>query len=141
MFDLIPFNRRERRLWNLMDNDFSRMFRQFGSDRNMSTDIVDKGDYFELTAEMPGMAKENIQLDVSGDYLTISAEHKSENESEEKQYVCRERSYCQYKRSFNISDIKAKEIKASYKDGVLHVTLPKKEATPIEDTQFRLEIE
>lgn len=90
------------------------------------TDIVDKGGYYELKADMPGFEKQDIHLDVEGDQLTIHAEHSNHSEDQQNQYVRQERSYSSVARSFNIADIKADEITASYERGVLTLTLPKK---------------
>ena len=61
---------------------------------------MDKGDYFELRADMPGFKKEEIHIDVDGDRLTISAQHKEETEEEKGHYVRRERRTGSLTRSF-----------------------------------------
>ena len=91
------------------------------------TDIQDKGDHYLLEADLPGMKKEDIAIDIDGDNLTIKAERRNEHEEKDKSYVRCERSYGSYARSFDISGIKAEGIKASYNDGVLSLTLPKKD--------------
>ena len=91
------------------------------------TDISDKGDSYLLEADLPGFDKDSIHLDLNEDILTISAERHSEHEDEDKRgnYVCCERSYGQYQRSFDVSGIDKDNIKAKYADGVLSLTLPK----------------
>ena len=128
MFDLTPFDRNERKLMNLFDR-FDRDF--FGNfDQSLAafrTDIVDKGDHYELEADLPGFAKEDIHIDVDGDCLTIHAEHNEESETKEKKnFVRRERHYGSYARSFQISDVECSAIKASYKNGVLKLQMPKR---------------
>lgn len=131
MFELFPFNNRQRDLFNFFDNadrDF------FGGIPNsisaFRTDIIDKEDKYILQAELPGFSKEEININVEGDYLTISAEHKSEVEESKDNYVRKERHYGSFSRSFDISNIKADEISAEYKDGVLELNLPKQSIEP-----------
>lgn len=131
MFELFPFNNRQRDLFNFFDNadrDF------FGGIPNsisaFRTDIIDKEDRYVLQAELPGFSKEEININVEGDYLTISAEHKSEVEESKDNYVRKERHYGSFSRSFDISNIKADEISAEYKDGVLELSLPKQSIEP-----------
>lgn len=95
------------------------------------TDLKEEPDKFILEAELPGFAKEEIKINLDGDNLTISAEHKTEEKSEEKgKYIRQERYYGSYKRTFDAGAIKIDDIKAEYKDGVLKLELPKKEPTP-----------
>ncbi len=133
MFELTPFVRRNAvsvfdpfRELEAMERAF------FGSNREpttygFKTDIREKNDCFLLEAELPGFAKEDISIDVDGDYLTVSATHKEEDNGEDDGYIRRERRYGTYSRSFDISSVKAEDITAAYKDGVLSLTLPKKD--------------
>ena len=136
MFEIVPFDRHIRHL-AAMDpfREFDELERSFfGNTRSMisafRTDVVDTGEAFKLEAELPGFDKEDIQVDVENDCLTISAEHKSEKkeENEKKNFVKRERFYGSYTRSFDVSGINVDEIEAGYTDGVLTVKLPKKSA-------------
>ena len=105
------------------------------------TDIRETENAYILDAELPGFSKEDIHAEVRNGYLTIHAEHKSENEEkdEKNNYIRRERSYGSFSRSFDLEGIKSDEITASYKDGVLSLTLPKEEKRPEEGR--RLEIQ
>lgn len=128
MFDLTPFDRNERKLWNqFMNLDFFDDFDK--SMRKMRTDVIDKGDRYILEAELPGFSKEDIKLDIEGDYLTICAEHSEERSHDKKDFVHRERRYGSFTRSFNIADVKAEEIKAKYKGGILELDMPKKDGS------------
>ena len=100
----------------------------FGGANAFKTDIQDKGDHYLLEADLPGMKKEDIHIDLDGDSMTIHAERQSEHQEKTENYLRCERSYGSYARSFDISGVKADEIKASYHDGVLTLTMPKKEA-------------
>ena len=95
----------------------------------MKTDIREKEDGYELAVDLPGFKKEDIQLNVENEVLTIHAERHSEHEDEQKRgkYVCYERVSGSVGRSFDISEIDADKITASYKDGVLTLLLPNKE--------------
>ena len=120
------------------------MERQFfgeSSTGSFKTDIRDDGKEFVLEADLPGFKKEDIQLNVENEVLTIHAERHSEHEDEQKRgkYVCYERVSGSVGRSFDISEIDADKITASYKDGVLTLLLPKKEK--VVPTAKRLEIQ
>ena len=134
MFELIPFDRHSRsisafdpfRAFDEMERSF------FGSTPTVSafrTDVTDTGDAFKLEAELPGFNKEDIQLDVENDCLTISAERKLENEDKKPNFIKRERFYGSYSRSFDVSGIQVDQITAAYKDGVLTLNMPKKQET------------
>ena len=125
MMNIMPFERK----FNVFDPfaDFDRFYddRQMPSIR---TDIKDKGDSFELSAELPGFNKEDIKIDIENDCLTISAERKFDDEDKKKNFVKRERFYGSYSRSFDVTGIDTDAIEASYNDGVLTLTMPKKKA-------------
>ena len=95
----------------------------------------DKGEAYELHAELPGFKKEDIRLDVENEVLTISAERKYDSgdadgaeKAEKPSFVKRERFYGAYSRSFDVSGIQVDGITAAYTDGVLQLTMPKKVA-------------
>lgn len=121
--------------------DLERSF--FGQDALASfrTDIEDAGDSFVLTADLPGFKKEDIHVDVEDDQLVISAQRHSNYEQKEKRggYLRCERSYGTYSRSFSMEGIDTDHIKASYENGVLTLTLPKR--TDVKNGARRLEIE
>lgn len=105
------------------------------------TDVTDEGDHYLLEADLPGFNKKDIHLDIDNDTLTVRAERHSEFEQKDKRdkAIRIERSYGSYSRSFDLSGIDAEHIKAKYDNGVLKLTLPKKE---IEKTEGRsIEIE
>ena len=135
MFELIPFDRRGRNV-SVYDpfrafEDLERSF--FGSSSAavsaFRTDVTDIGDAYKLEAELPGFRKEDIQLDVENDCLTISAERKLENDDKHHNFVKRERYYGSFSRSFDVSGINVDGIEAAYTDGVLTLTMPKKVET------------
>ncbi|MDD6526835.1 MAG: Hsp20/alpha crystallin family protein [Oscillospiraceae bacterium] len=93
------------------------------------TDLVDEGDSYLLEADLPGFDKKDIKLDIKDDVLTVKAERHSKTEEKDSHHkvIRRERSYGCYSRQFDVSGIKTDEIKAKYDNGVLKLTLPKKE--------------
>ncbi len=90
-------------------------------------DIKEAGNHYEITAELPGVAKEDIHIHVKDGILTLEAETSKEDKEEKDGKVIRqERRYGKYMRSFNLgSDIHEADIKASFKDGVLTLEAPK----------------
>ena len=135
MFELRPYRRNSLSTWNPFSEmeEMERRFfnNDFFSSRGLAefkTDITDEGDFYELKADLPGFQKEDIHLHLDGDTLTIQAERHSDHEDQSKQgkYVCCERSYGAYSRSFDVSGIRTEGITAAYNDGVLSLKLPKK---------------
>ncbi len=127
MFDLLPFGRR-----NDLSNYFDDFEKNFFGDyspkmASLKTDIIDKGNAYVIEADVPGFKKEDISIDIDGQYLTIKAEKKEEKEKKEENYICRERRCGSYTRSFDISNVKADGISAEFDNGVLKLTLPKLE--------------
>ncbi len=94
------------------------------------TDVTDEGDHYLLEADLPGFDKKDIHLDISGDTLTVHAERRSKVEEKDKKdkIIRMERSYGSYSRQFDVSGIDTEKIKAKYENGVLKLTMPKKEA-------------
>lgn len=91
-------------------------------------DVKENDGAFVVRAEIPGVKKEDIKVDVDGDMVSISAEAKEEKEQKEGGRVIRsERYYGSMSRSFSLGqDVDDKAAKAKYTDGVLELTLPKK---------------
>ena len=133
MFDLIPFDRRGNNVFDVFDRMWDDSF--FGQGMHdivpCRTDIIDKGDSYLMRADMPGFSKEDIHIDIQGDQLSITAEHKQEVSENKKNYIRHERRYGTLSRSFDIQGIDAGKIAAAYTNGVLELTLPKvQEAKP-----------
>jgi HSP20 family protein len=91
-------------------------------------DIHETKDSFLIMAELPGVKQEDIQVSIEGDTLTLKGERKRETEVKEDQYHRIERSYGRFERSILLpSVVDAGRVKATYRDGVLEIELPKKE--------------
>jgi HSP20 family protein len=93
-----------------------------------NVDVSETKDEIVVTAEMPGMKKEDITLSVQDNVITLSGEKKSEEEKKDANFYRLERSFGSFCRSFTLpTPVEADKIKASFKDGILKVTLPKSE--------------
>jgi len=122
----------------IFDNMFD-MPKMWENNRNlMSTDIKELGDTYQLSMELPGYEKENISADLQDGILTISAERKNETEEKDDndKFVRRERYMGCLKRSFQVDKgLKTEDIRASFENGVLNLTIPKKEQQEIEENK------
>ena len=91
----------------------------------MKTDIRETENAYILESDLPGFSREDIHAEIKDGYLTIRAEHKSENEDKNESYLRRERTYGTFTRTFDLEGIDAEAITASFKNGVLTLNLPK----------------
>ncbi len=108
-------------------------------ERNMKCDIYEKDGDYHIEMDVPGFKKEDISLEVNDGYLTIKAEKNNEvkEEDEGKNYIRRERSYGKYERSFYLGDLDEDKVEAEFKNGMLEITVPKKD---IQTTKKTIEI-
>ncbi len=92
-----------------------------------AVDIVENEKAYEITAELPGMDEKNIEVKLSNGSLTIRGEKQQEREEKRRGYYLHERSFGTFERAFNLPEgVDADKIEASFKKGVLTVTLPKR---------------
>ncbi len=137
MKDLVPFNKRNslRRsdgfedFYNVLDDFFTNPISRSRSlmDNSFKLDIKDEEDKYVIEADLPGVKKEEINLELDDGTLTISIEREEKEDKEEKDYVHRERRYSSMSRSIRLGDIKDEDINAKLEDGVLCIDLPKGE--------------
>lgn len=114
----------------IFDDDF---FRDDFFDRKdrmnfnlMKTDIREDENSYLLEVDLPGYSKDDIKIDITDGYLTINAKVEKENNDDKKNYVRRERFTGEVSRSFYVGDdIKEEEVKASFKNGILTLEVPK----------------
>jgi len=121
--------------------DFGRSFRPFGfgrrselspfwsfsADLSPAVDVVDKGTSWQITAELPGLDEKNVEVTVADNILTIKGEKKEEKEEKRKGYYRSERSFGTFQRSFELPEsVDQDKITASFQNGLLTLTLPKK---------------
>ncbi|OQX87742.1 molecular chaperone [candidate division KSB1 bacterium 4484_87] len=91
-------------------------------------DIKETKDDFVITAEVPGMSKDDIKISLTNNTLTIKGEKKEEKKEDDHNYHRVERRFGSFSRSFTLdAPVEAEKIKAKCKDGILTITLPKKE--------------
>jgi HSP20 family protein len=103
-------------------------------------DIHEQADRYEISAELPGVKREDIQIELEDGILTITAEIRRTDRDEQQGRVIRqERRYGKYMRSFNLgTDIEDADISASFENGILKLTAPK--VTEAKPKQRRIEI-
>jgi HSP20 family protein len=95
---------------------------------NPAVDLYEKDDHFMIKAELPGVNKDDIKIDLQDRLLTLSGERTYDNEVKEENYYRRERSYGKFQRAFTLpTDVDSDKIKAEFKDGVLQIEVPKPE--------------
>jgi len=93
-----------------------------------SVDIFEEKDDVVVKTELPGMTKKDIEVNISDDTITLSGEKKKEEKVEKKNYYHLERSYGSFSRSFRLpTDVQTDKAKASFKNGVLEIRIPKTE--------------
>lgn len=122
-------------------NPFDELFNEFGkgffvkpyafpagTELSIKVDVKEDDKSYTVRADVPGVKKEDIQVDVDGNVVSLRAESKQEKEEKKgEKTIYSERSYGMVSRSFSLPDeVDAKGAKAEYKDGVLNLTLPKK---------------
>ena len=138
MFELVPYGRKRAVAWYNPFEDLDEMQRRFlninlgeSAITDFKTDIRDNGDSYLLEADLPGFKKEDISVDIEGETLTIRAERTEEKEEKDGKgnFVKRERSYGSFSRSFDMTGIRTEDVSAAYENGVLKLTLPKKQET------------
>ena len=140
MMTMIPYRTAmSARPYDAFADNFFRSL--FGNTQNESfrVDVQDKGDAYVIEADLPGVARENIHVDLNEDVLTISAEKAENAEEKENGYIMRERRIGKASRSFNVEGIRKEDISAAYENGVLTLTLPKQVEAP-KETHRRIEI-
>lgn len=139
MFGLTPYNKRGNALtgrnnfWDMrsifdsfFDDSFPAAF--FGPGNSMKADIRETEKEYIIDAELPGVKKEDIKLDLRDDTLTISVERNEEINEERDNYIRKERRYGSFGRSFYVENVRHEDVTAKYNDGILTVNIPKAEA-------------
>jgi len=129
--DLFRFR---RRMDTVFDDFFGDFFKGAPSEMaagwNPKVDVFEEEDQIVMKAELPGVDKDNIAIDVNGRVLTVKGERSLDNEVKEGRYTMRECSYGRFQRSFTLpAETDAEKIKAEYKDGVLKLNIPKPESS------------
>ncbi|NTV89418.1 MAG: Hsp20/alpha crystallin family protein [Clostridiales bacterium] len=149
MFALTPFNRRNDSLTVRNDLfDMNRIFDDFFGgafvpaylpENPMKADIRETEKEYLIEAEIPGVRKEDIRLELDNDVLTLSVERKEEVNEEKDNYIRKERRYGSYSRSFRVGNVKNEAVAAKYNDGILTVTIPKSEVDQPRDKRIEIQ--
>jgi HSP20 family protein len=93
-----------------------------------AVNVVENRNEYKVSLAAPGMKKSDFEIDVEGNMLTISSEKEETKEEKDEQYTRKEFSYSSFSRSFSLpDDVKQDKIEAVYEDGVMKISLPKKE--------------
>ena len=123
---MIPRRKNE---FDLLGEMFEDPFFSEHESKIMKTDIKEKKDKYLIDVELPGYQKENIKIDVEDGYLTVHAEISSDNEEKEDgEFLRRERYIGSCSRSFYVgTEVQSEDIKASFKNGMLKIEVPKKD--------------
>ncbi len=139
MAGLIPFNRKNNSLarTNTGFEDFYNMLDDFFNDSwlpgrslardTFKIDIEETDSEYRIDAELPGVKKEELELGIEGDNLSITVNRSEEVNKDEKNYIHRERRSSSMSRMVRLANAKLDEAKAKLDDGVLTVTIPKDE--------------
>lgn len=107
----------------------------------MRCDIYEKDNVYYLEMDIPGFDRNDVNIEIDdNDYLTITAEKNNENteEDENKNYIRKERSYGKYQRSFYVGGIDKENIEAEFVNGILKVTMPKKEEEKLSNRKIEI---
>ena len=127
------------RYYPIFDNLFDDFFTtdSQGTSSVMKTDIVEKDGNYELSIEMPGVKKEDIQMELKDNNLKVIASHNKDKEDKEGRIIRQKRVIGLYSRSFYVgNDVRTENVKASFSNEELVVTVSKKAPKKIEDNEF-----
>ena len=127
--DMFSFRNRINHIFDDVFSPINRDEVEFAMESwNPVVDVYDNDDSIVIKAELPGIDKEGIEIDVKDRVLTLKGERSSESEVKDDNYYRRERSFGKFERAFTLpADVDPDKIKADYKDGVLKIDIPKPE--------------
>ncbi|MFH1196651.1 MAG: Hsp20/alpha crystallin family protein [bacterium] len=139
-----------------IEREFNKMFHQFENRFGMSrskevdeayenavwsplADISEDKDKYMLQLDLPGVTKEDLKLTIKDGQLCVSGERKYEKETKEKQFHRVERTFGKYYRSFTLPEsVKEDKIEAEFKDGQLHINIPKSEEAKPKELEIKV---
>jgi HSP20 family protein len=94
-------------------------------------DLIDEGDHYSIHAELPGFTRENVEVSINNDGLSIRAKKEVEKEDKKKNYLHRERAFSSFERSVSFpEEVDPSKAEGKMNNGVLELTVPKKEPKP-----------
>lgn len=129
------FDRMVEEMWHrpfpTLTAPFPSLFRSLRDDlflRTPAVDVFENQEEVIVKAELPGLTKGDIQVNVTGSTVTLSGEKKKEEEVKDEDYTYQERKYGRFSRSVSLPcDVKADQAKATFRDGILEIRFPKTE--------------
>lgn len=136
MFGLVPLKRNNNlnsigdEFENLMTNFFNDdLFTPLDTSVAFKTDIKEKENEYEISVELPGVDKKDINIEYNDNHLVISAKREENTENKNEKYIRKECSYGEMKRTFYIDKVQEDKISAKFDNGVLKLVIPKEENT------------
>ena len=138
MVGLVPFNKKNKEIstntgfedfYNVLDDYFSNdwPFKRTLTHDTFKVDVEDNGNEYLIEAEVPGIDKKDINVELNDGKLMISITRDENSESKKKNFIHRERRYSSMSRSIYLEDAKPDGIKAKLENGLLKVVVPKEE--------------
>ena len=146
----MDLDRWERDAQRMMDQFFDRPFMPWWPERRLRTepteinatnvDVYVEKDDIVIKAELPGMEKGDIQVNLSNHTLTLTGEKKREEKTKDEDYFCSERAFGSFSRALELpGDVQGEKVKASFKNGVLEIRLPVAEAAKARTIKVKVE--
>jgi HSP20 family protein len=128
-----------RDIYDLMDRFLSGTpFSEFDSEWSPLVDVSETNNAINVRVELPGLDKNDINVDVSGDMLSIKGKKKEEEEKKDKGYYMRESYFGSFQRNIKLpADIQSDKVEAKFKDGILNIKLPKSEEKKAKKIQIQ----
>lgn len=130
---MLPIVKHRAFLPNLTDEFFGKEFFtnvwDYNSGDNIpAVNVVETNDDFKIEVAAPGLQKEDFRIDLHNNVLSVSSEKEEKKEESDGKFMRREFGYSTFKRSFTLPNIaNTEKVQASHKDGILSITIPKKE--------------
>ena len=137
--DLPALREEMNKLWNCFFGEKA-FLEPFGKGWVPSLDVSETKENVVVKAEVPGMAGKDIDISLSGGVLTIKGEKKQEKEEKDENYHFTERIYGAFSRSVQLpQEVQTDKVTASYKNGVLTITLPKSEEAKAKEVKIKVQ--
>lgn len=137
MTHMVPFSRVRKKntparyssMSNMIDDFFDDMWYPDWdySNENFKMDVQDKDTFYLIEADLPGISKDEIKLELDENFLTIQVKREESTEEKKDNYVHKERTFSSMSRSIRLRDVKSEEIVAKLENGVLSISIPKTE--------------
>ena len=132
------FDDMDKMINNVFENDWNFPVRS-KTNWSPAVDVKESDNSFTLTADIPGLTKKEVKVNITDGILSISGERKFEDEKESGNYHYRERRYGSFSRTFNLPEtVNEEDISASFKNGILSIELPKHEVVIPKEREIKI---